>query len=78
MPHDLYGTYYASATDALNAEMAQCAAIDASIAQRDLNRLREERYYDRLREGERLAQIEERLALLEKFIPISLCEEGGK
>lgn len=32
MPYDLYGNYYASARDAHNAEMAQCAEIDARNA----------------------------------------------
>lgn len=70
MPHDLYGNYYASERDAMNAESAQMAQIDASLAYRDLQRVQEERYY----EAQRLDQIEERIALLEKFIPISLCE----
>ena len=34
MPYDLYGNYYKSALDAENAETAQCAAIDADIANR--------------------------------------------
>jgi hypothetical protein len=40
MPYDLYGTYYASARDAENAEMAQCAAIDANIAYREVEKLK--------------------------------------
>lgn len=44
MPYDLYGTYYASEIDAANAEMAQCAAIDADIASRRVADL-EKRFY---------------------------------
>jgi hypothetical protein len=40
MPYDLYGTYYTSARDAENAEMAQCAAIDANIAYREVEKLK--------------------------------------
>lgn len=36
MPYDLYGTYYASARDAENAELAQMAAIDADLMRRDM------------------------------------------
>lgn len=32
MPFDLYGQYYANARDAEDAEMAQCAEIDARLA----------------------------------------------
>lgn len=33
---DLYGRYYPNVNDAINAEMAQCAAIDADIAMREV------------------------------------------
>ena len=44
MPYDLYGTYYASARDAENAEMAQCAAIEAGIANRKVAELERQIY----------------------------------
>ncbi len=40
MPYDLYGQYYASQRDANNAEMSQCAAIDADIAYREIEQLK--------------------------------------
>jgi hypothetical protein len=42
MPYDLYGQHYASQRDAENAEMAQCAAIDADIANRGVQKLRQQ------------------------------------
>lgn len=38
--YDLYGTYYPNVNDAINAEMAQCAAIDADIAMREVNKIK--------------------------------------
>ena len=35
MPHDLYGNYYESERDAMNAEYAQMAVIDAGLAERN-------------------------------------------
>jgi hypothetical protein len=58
MPYDLYGTYYASARDAENAEMAQCAAIDADLAYRNSQKL-EQKYIDaQLREYEMCQKID--------------------
>lgn len=37
--YDLYGNYYPKALDALNAEMAQCAEIDARIASQKVHQL---------------------------------------
>ncbi len=74
MPYDLYGTYYATEREALNAEMAQCAAIDAGIAARDLRLLEEQRESEAHYLSQWQAHIEERLSLVEKFTPISLCE----
>ena len=45
MPYDLYGTYYSSARDAENAEMAQCAAIDADIAMREVDKIKAKMQY---------------------------------
>lgn len=33
--YDLYGNFYPREIDAINAEMAQCASIDAGIAERN-------------------------------------------
>lgn len=43
MPYDLYGNYYRSARDAENAEMAQCAQIDADINRREVQKLQQRR-----------------------------------
>jgi|GEM_PF-2214961 len=42
MPYDLYGNYYASAQDAYNAEMAQCAEIDSRLAYERVEKLERE------------------------------------
>ena len=42
MPYDLYGKYYASSRDAENAEMAQCAEIDARLAYEKVTQLEEQ------------------------------------
>lgn len=47
MPYDLYGQFYASERDAINAEMAQCAAIDADIANRKVEELEKQLYNQR-------------------------------
>jgi hypothetical protein len=71
MPYDLYGQYYATEAAAMNAEMAQCAAIDASIAiQRQTDFERNLAPWQE--------HIEERLRFLEAFLPISLCEGESK
>jgi len=74
MPYDLYGTYYASERDALNAEMAQCAAIDAGIAERNAREAMEIAQANQRHDEEWKAQIEERLFFLERFYAVSLCE----
>jgi len=38
--YDLHGRYYPNVDDAINAEMAQCAAIDADIAMREVNKMK--------------------------------------
>lgn len=66
MPYDLYGTYYASARDAENAEMAQCAAIDADIAMREVNKVRQQIEYSQQNDIWQYVQhLEERIAALE-------------
>lgn len=76
MPYDLYGTFYASERDAINAEHAQMAEIDAAIALRQLHQLRES--FDPQAFAYWQEQVEGRLARLESFLPLSLCEGEGK
>ncbi len=38
--YDLHGRYYPNINDAINAEMAQCAAIEADIAMREVNKMK--------------------------------------
>ena len=45
MPYDLYGQHYASRRDAENAEMAQCAAIEASIAYSEIENIKRQMQY---------------------------------
>lgn len=87
---DLYGTYYPRETDAINAETAQCAAIDAELALRKANAsestlygLCEANHYE-------IMELRERVVALEKIIadriaavetedpePASLCPQCG-
>lgn len=39
MGYDLYGNYYASDRDAMNAEMAQCAEIDNRIMSQKISEM---------------------------------------
>ena len=48
MPYDLYGQYYASERDAINAEMAQCAEIDARLAYEKAQKLEQKMNEDRM------------------------------
>lgn len=76
MPYDLYGQYYASERDAINAEMAQCAEIDARLAYEKAEKL-ERQYHDRMQQEQYLGseqiaflmgkvqELEERIKLLE-------------
>lgn len=74
MPYDLYGTYYSSARDAENAEMAQCAAINADIAMREMKSiknqmLQSEGYKEEIHYMQQHIQsLEERIARLENII----------
>jgi len=74
MPYDLYGQYYASSRDAENAEMAQCAAIDADIANRKVAKLEKILYeqqqptqqdYEFQELNEYVKSLEKRIELLE-------------
>ena len=68
MPYDLYGQYYASARDAENAEMAQCAAIDANLAYREMDKMRQQMQQPSNEIAEiwlYINQLEERIKFLE-------------
>ncbi len=77
MPHDLYGNYYPSERDAMNAEMVQCAAIDASLAARDLRLLGESVRDNDLADQRWKDQMEDRLKLIERVLGISAEPEAG-
>lgn len=75
--YDLYGRYYPNSNDAINAEMAQCAQIDADILRREIDQLKlskhnesEMEYYAEMErqhnEEMRIQSIENRLSLIEK------------
>lgn len=63
MPYDLYGTYYASARDAENAEMAQCAEIDLRHAEKKVHSLET----NERRMWQYIEMLEERISYLEKI-----------
>lgn len=75
--YDLYGRYYSDMNDAINAEMAQCAAIDADIASRKVADLGKRFYqqqeptqqdYDFFELKEYVKSLEQRIELLESKI----------
>lgn len=65
MPYDLYGTYYASARDAENAELAQMAAIDADITARELRQEKDRSEREEYNLWQYVHMLEERIANLE-------------
>ncbi len=69
--YDLYGNSYGTAQEALNAEMAQCAEIDARIADEKIQRLEDEqmRQYeaDQQREYERDQKIDYLMSRIEEL-----------
>jgi polyhydroxyalkanoate synthesis regulator phasin len=68
MPYDLYGQYYASARDAENAEMAQCAEIDARHAEKKAEVLQQELYNEQSNSNnlwQYVQMLEERIKTLE-------------
>ena len=79
MPFDLYGNSYATRQEALNAETAQMAAIDADIAYREVQNMKRQMqqqtqhpnpFEDYLSQLEtRIQSLEERLAKLEGLNP---------
>lgn len=71
MPYDLYGTYYASARDAENAEMAQCAEIDARHTRKEVRQLQEQMNYERQQDQgvwQYIEMLEQRIKALEDLI----------
>lgn len=56
MPYDLYGNYYASARDAENAEMAQCAEIDARLAYQKAEKLEKQMYQQQYQQDYEMQQ----------------------
>lgn len=70
MPYDLYGQYYSSARDAENAELAQCAEIDARHAAKEVSQLRDEISYNQQNEQgiwQYIGMLEERIKTLEQI-----------
>jgi polyhydroxyalkanoate synthesis regulator phasin len=72
MPYDLYGQYYASERDAINAEMAQCAEIDARLsyekAQKLERELHERQMYADYESSQKIDYLMSKIEELEKRI----------
>lgn len=66
MPYDLYGQYYASARDAENAELAQCAEIDSRLNQKEIEKLQADQQYNEHYVWEYIQMLEERIKALEE------------
>jgi Skp family chaperone for outer membrane proteins len=65
--YDLYGNAYSSRLAAENAEMAQCAAIDASYAYDESRRANEQAQQTEYFLQQRMEELERRLAKLESI-----------
>lgn len=73
MPYDLYGTYYESARDAENAEMAQCAEIDTRHLRKEISQLQEQVNYETQQDQSvwlYIEMLEQRIKALEDLIVI--------
>ncbi len=55
--YDLYGRYYPNIDDAINAEMAQCAAIDLAHTRQEMGTLQKQR-----------SSLEQRIEALERRV----------
>ena len=75
--YDLYGTYYQSETDALNAETAQMAQIDAGIANRKLAQQEIEARYSDAMTDLRFAALEQRVKQLENLLGVAAPSTEG-
>jgi hypothetical protein len=67
---DLYGNSYRTRLEAENAEMAQCAEIDARLAQQEVAQLHQEQRRSEYFLYERINSLEQRLATIEKLLNI--------
>lgn len=66
MPYDLYGNYYKSERDALNAELAQMSEIDNRINNERLRKLERQEQYPNQELWQYIHYLEERLRILEE------------
>ena len=65
--YDLYGNSYRTSQEALNAEMAQCAEIDARIANEKLQQLEDEQLRQYEAEYEKDQKIEYLMSKIEEL-----------
>jgi uncharacterized membrane protein YccC len=77
MPYDLYGTYYARESDALNAEMAQCAAIDTARIEREMSRAQERQYEYESELHCRIEFLERQVSRLLQAVGLAAEEQGN-
>jgi hypothetical protein len=63
--YDLYGRAYRTRVEAENAEMAQCAAIDADLAYRKMDELQERQQSEENNIWQYIHMLEQRIGLLE-------------
>lgn len=66
--YDLNGRYYPNAEDAINAEMAQVAEIDARYALEATDRMQQQMYNDSQITGQYLAEYDRRITELEDIV----------
>ena len=66
--YDLYGNSYRTAQEALNAELAQCAEIDASIAMRNSEETLKRQQQAEFSLLQRIDFLEQRVDYLEKLL----------
>jgi hypothetical protein len=66
MPYDLYGNYYKSERDAMNAELAQMSDIDNRITNERLRKLEKQEQYPNQELWQYIYMLQERIKALEE------------
>lgn len=66
--YDLYGNSYRTRREAENAELAQCAEIDARHAQGEVENIKHEQEMNQYYVHERISYLEQRIEALEKLL----------
>jgi len=75
--YDLYGNYYPRESDALNAEMAQCASIDLSRMAREQRQYKQQQYDHEAELYCRIEFLERQVGRLLQAVGLAAEEQGN-